>query len=174
MYVDDVIVITKTAKEMQKLTETLVARFKIKDMGALHYCLGISIERGEDGKYIRIHQKHYILNMLEKYGLTEAKTVSTLANLSVKLKMDDGVSKSVDPVAYQSMVGSLLYAAIATRPEITQAVGVVKVQLKTIWSIFDGRKTDSTVPEWNCKSGTEVSEVRRWNLDWILGCRLGW
>ena len=59
------------------------------------------------------------------YGLTEAKTISTPADLSVKLKKDDGVSNGVDPIVHQSMVGSLLYAAIATRPDIAQAVGVV-------------------------------------------------
>ena len=31
----------------------------------------------------------------------------------------------VDPISYQPMVGSLLYAAIATRPDIAQAVGAV-------------------------------------------------
>ena len=61
--------------------------------------------------------------MLEKFGLSQAKTVSTPANLSVKLRKNDETSKLVDPALYQSMVGSLLYAAIATRPDISQAVG---------------------------------------------------
>ena len=61
--------------------------------------------------------------MLEKFGLSQAKTVPTPANLSVKLRKDDETSKLVDPTLYQSMVGSLLYAAIATRPDISQAVG---------------------------------------------------
>ena len=51
--------------------------------------------------------------MLDKFGLSQAKTVSTPANLNVKLRKDD-VSKPVDPTLYQSMVGSLLYAAMAT------------------------------------------------------------
>ena len=43
----------------------------------------------------------------------------------LQLVKDDGVSKEVNPIAYQSMVGSLLYAAITTRPDIAQAVGAV-------------------------------------------------
>lgn len=61
--------------------------------------------------------------MLEKYGLSQAKIVTTPADISVvQLKMEDGASKAVDPIQYQSMVGSQLYAAIATRPDIAQAV----------------------------------------------------
>ncbi len=125
VYVDDLILITKTAEEMQNMKEILAARFKMKDMGILHYCLGISIEHDDNQKCLWLHQKQYILKILEKYGLTEAKTVSTTANLSVKLEKNDDVRKGVNPVAYQSMVGSLLYAAMATRPDIAQAVGVV-------------------------------------------------
>ena len=38
---------------------------------------------------------------------------------------DDGCSNKVDPIHYQSMVGSLLHAARATRTDIAQAVGMV-------------------------------------------------
>ena len=44
---------------------------------------------------------------------------------SVKLLKDDGYSKKVDPIQYQSMVGSLLHAAKATRPDKAHAVGKV-------------------------------------------------
>ena len=125
VYVDDLIIITSTAEEMQHIKKNLALKFEMKDMGKLHYCLGISIEHNEVEKYLLLHQKQYILNVLEKYSLSEAKIVSTPADLSVKLKKDDGVSKEVNSVTYQSIVGSLLYAAIATRPDIAQAVGVV-------------------------------------------------
>ena len=57
--------------------------------------------------------------------MTEAKAVSTPASIDVKLQKDDGSSKEVDAINYLSMVGSLLYAAVATRPDIAQAVGAV-------------------------------------------------
>ena len=125
VYVDDLIIATKTEGEMQLVKEVLHSRFKMKDMGKLHYCLGITIRQDDTEKKIEIQQKQYILRMLEKYGLQDAKPVSTPADPNVRLRKDDGVSKTVDPVLYQSMVGSLLYAAIATRPDISQAVGTV-------------------------------------------------
>jgi len=48
--------------------------------------------------------------------------VSNPSDPNVKLKKDDEVSNTVDPMMYQSMIGSLLYAAIATRLDISQAI----------------------------------------------------
>ena len=55
---------------------------------------------------------------------------------NVKLVKDDKHSKRVNPRQYQSMVGSLLHAARATRPDIAHAVGIVtKQQVKSCWVI---------------------------------------
>ena len=107
---------------MQQLKEDLSHRFKMKDLGKLHYCLGISVTLDESSQTIRLNQSRYLVKILEKYGLTEA---TTPADPNVKLLKDDGCSKKVDSLRYQSMVGSLLHAARATRPDIAQAVGVV-------------------------------------------------
>ena len=63
--------------------------------------------------------------MIKKFGLSQARTVATPADVSVQLKKNDGVSKEVNSTLHQFMVGSLLYAANATRLDIAQAVGVV-------------------------------------------------
>ena len=63
-----------------------------------------------------------LLSMTKRESVGQAKPSTTPV---VKLVKYDGVSKLVDPICYQSMVGSLLYAAIATRPDIAQAVGTV-------------------------------------------------
>ena len=63
--------------------------------------------------------------MLERYCLSDAKLATTPADINVKLRRDDKVSKPVDPAEYQSMAESLLYVATATCPDIAYAVGVV-------------------------------------------------
>ena len=96
--------------ELPRRRETIGSKwvFKIKYKG--------------DGEIERFKAR---LKMLEKYNLQDAKPVSTPADSNVRLRKDDNVSKAVDSVMYQSIVGSLLYAAVATRPDISQAVGVV-------------------------------------------------
>ena len=52
VYVNDLILITKTPTEMEELKSMVAMRFKMKDMGRLHYCLGVSIECDEQQKCV--------------------------------------------------------------------------------------------------------------------------
>ena len=74
---------------------------------------------------MHLHQGQYIENALKKFVKTETKPVFTAADLNVILQREDGVSRPVNAIMYQSIVGSLLYAAIATPSDIVRAVGVV-------------------------------------------------
>ena len=105
------------------MRDSLSKTFKMKDMGQLCYCLGINFELTEQG--ISLCQKQYLIKLLERYKLTEANTVTTPMDPNVKLVKDDSYSKKVDATQYQSMEGSLLHAARATRPDIAYAVGIV-------------------------------------------------
>ena len=95
----------------------------MKDMGKLHYCLGVNIKI-LDG-VLQLSQEQYILKILRKYKLQDCRPVSAPMDVNVKLVKDDGYSKAVDPVAYQSMVRSLIYTPIGTRPDIALAVGAL-------------------------------------------------
>ena len=123
VYVDDLILLTETIQEMQEMKEGLANTFKMKDMGELCFCLDVNFELNDEG--VSLCQKHYLMKLLSKYGLAEANTVTTTMDSNVKLEKDDGYSKKVDAVQYQSMVGSLLHAARATRPDIAFAVSTV-------------------------------------------------
>ncbi|KAJ8381146.1 hypothetical protein SKAU_G00019240 [Synaphobranchus kaupii] len=110
---------------MNELKMALKKRYKMKDMGELSYILGISVVQDKEKNCVLLHQKHYIEAILQKYGMDNANPVATPADANVKLKKSDGVSKPVNQSTYQSIVGSLLYAAMATRPDIAQAVSAV-------------------------------------------------
>jgi len=104
VYVDDLILITRTSQDMQYVKNLLTKQFKMEDMGKVHYCLGISVTYDEDRKLLWLHQRQYILHILEKYGTSEAKPTSTPADINVKMIQNDGISQAVDSSVYQSMV----------------------------------------------------------------------
>ena len=66
------------------------------------------------------------MDMIQKYKLTDAKTVSTTVDLNVKLRKDDSVSKQVNSVTYQSMDASFLLSELIGSPDIRKIFLVVK------------------------------------------------
>ena len=65
VYVDDLIVIAKTPETIKKTKESLAARFKMKDLRKLHYCLGISIQHDEERGSLWMDQRQYIQSLLK-------------------------------------------------------------------------------------------------------------
>ena len=122
VYVDDLIIMSDTSAQLNEVKKGLSAQFKMKDLGEIHHCLGISVTR--EGNSIKLSQQHYIDQLLKRFGMEQCNTVATPAAVDVKLEKDDG-SRPADQALYQSIIGSLIYAASATRPDIAFSVGVL-------------------------------------------------
>ncbi|RXY72301.1 hypothetical protein DD581_34115, partial [Klebsiella pneumoniae] len=104
--------------------------FDMKDMGEASHILGMRIERERSKKLIWLSQTEYIDKVLQCFNMEKGKALSVPLPPYVKLsKQDCPVSKEeqaeMDKIPYASAVGSLMYAMIATRPDIAFAVGVV-------------------------------------------------
>ena len=124
VYVDDILLASKSDKRLAEVKATLADEFHMKDMGELHHFLGVKIiQRHETGE-IWMGQSVYTRNVLEKLGMTNSKPMPTPVDVSTKLVKGDD-SKKVDKAEYQSMVGSLLYLSTRTRPDIAYAVSNV-------------------------------------------------
>jgi Reverse transcriptase (RNA-dependent DNA polymerase) len=123
LYVDDIIPITESNEVMQQLKGSLMQKFQMKDMGPLHQILGISCIQDEEHCKLGLTQEAYIDKLLNKYSL--AWPVSTPSDTNVVLMKSDEVSQPVEKSLYQSMVGSLMYVALATRPDIQFAISNV-------------------------------------------------
>ena len=122
VYVDDILIATESEKKMRELKKCLSKKFDVKDLGELTSFLGVQVNH--DPRGIWIGQPGYTTRVLEKFGMAEAKPVSTPVDTSVKL-----ASKSESPEfaasTYQSAVGCLLYLSNWTRPDLTFAVSKV-------------------------------------------------
>ena len=122
VYVDDILVATETEKTMLKLKRLISQKFEVKDLGELKSFLGVQVKVMSDS--IWIGQSGYTSRVLEKFGMADAKPVSTPVDVSLKLHSENN-SSPVDKSLYQSAVGSLLYLSNWTRPDITYAVNTV-------------------------------------------------
>ena len=125
VYVDDLIIAADRDEDIEATKKMLTHRFRMKDLGELSFILGIGVKQDKAAGTVALQQRQYVLNLLRRYRMADTSPVSTHADVNVKLMKDDGVSKPADQELYQSLVGSLLYAAVATRPDIAQAVSVV-------------------------------------------------
>ncbi|CAN1750243.1 Retrovirus-related Pol polyprotein from transposon RE1 [Linum perenne] len=92
----------------------LAARFQLKDLGPLHYFLGVQVSRNSMGMHLS--QPKYIMELLAKANLSNAKPVAT----PLYKPVDDDDKLFDDPQLYQQLLGGLQYLHM-TRPDISCA-----------------------------------------------------
>ena len=120
VYVDDLILASKSMDDLRSLKSALKLEYKMKDLGKLEYFLGVNVY--QESNKIFIHQATYTKSLIVKYGFEHANSVSTPADKSSILDQASDDSNLFDVETYQSAVGSLLYLCTRTRPNITYAV----------------------------------------------------
>ena len=121
LYVDDLIITGSAHKLIEEIKVQLSQVFEMKDLGEVHYCLGIEVWR-ETGKTL-ITQSKYTKEILKKFNMTDCKAMSTPLEQNAKLYKEDG-SKEADGTLYRQLVGSLNYLT-TTRPDIAYAVSIL-------------------------------------------------
>ena len=123
VYVDDFVIATESSERIEQVKAALSQKFDVKDLGSLHYFLGVQVKQDEKGTWIG--QPTFTESILQKYGMSDAKPVKTPVSVNSKLLNASEESELVDQSLYQSAVGSLLYLATRTRPDISFAVNNV-------------------------------------------------
>ncbi|KAF0760328.1 hypothetical protein AaE_003585 [Aphanomyces astaci] len=104
------------------------AHILLSDMGPVAKLLGMEIYRNEDEMTMDVLQVTYIERMAAKYGLASAKAVDTPIPPGTNLSEDVGTILN-DDKPHRQIVGSLLYCAMATRPDIVHAVTQLSLHL---------------------------------------------
>ena len=121
IYVDDIIITGSSTSVIDSVIQSLSREFAVKDLGKLSYFLGVELLPHKAGLFLT--QRQYILNLLNRTKMAEARPISSPMSSSSQLSLLAGVEFS-NPTLYRSTVGALQYLSI-TRPDVSFAVNKV-------------------------------------------------
>ncbi|XP_062208995.1 uncharacterized mitochondrial protein AtMg00810-like [Phragmites australis] len=103
---------------LKNIVDRLRTEFAIKDMGPLHFFLGVDVQRTAHEFFLS--QNKYAVELFDRAGMTNCKPAATPIDTKAKLSSTAG-SAVHDPSEYRSITGALQYLTI-TRPDIAYAV----------------------------------------------------
>lgn len=124
LFVDDGLVIGKTKGVIEVVLQYLKRAFKIT-VGDGSLFIGAQIERDRDKRSIFVHQTLYAKKILERFGMSEAKSVSVPSDPNTTLLPVSENDERIEKVPYREAVGSLMYLSIVSRPDLAFAVNSV-------------------------------------------------
>ena len=130
LYVDDMLLASKDRSEIKKLKDLLNAEFEMKNLGCAKRILGMDIIRNRATGTLFVSQERYILKVLDRFDMLDAKSIQTPLGSQFKLsKVQAPVTNQdkfmMSEVPYAQVVGSLMYAMVCTRADIAYAVSLV-------------------------------------------------
>ena len=130
VYVDDLLIIGKDTAQVNIVKADLGKEFKMEDRGDVEYILGIQVIRDRTARTLSMVQTQYAKDVVKKFKMEDSK-----CRLLVPIHSNTKFSKEdcpIDPeeieymkrVPYRSAIGSLMYLATCTRPDISYAVSM--------------------------------------------------
>jgi hypothetical protein len=103
VYVDDILLMGSNSVMLHRLIQLLSFDLKLRDLGVVHYFLGIEVQSTSMDLMLRQHK--YILDILTRARMTSCKPVDTLISpLKVTILPDTSFS---DPTRFRQIMGAL-------------------------------------------------------------------
>jgi hypothetical protein len=120
LYVDDCLIIgPKTG--VQLTTAWMCSQYKCHDLGDVATYLGMQIVRDRSAGTLKIHQAAYTKAIFTRYNLENCRPRITPMEHGLHLSRVEGQPLPSD-VPFSSLVGTLLYLSVCTRPDISFSV----------------------------------------------------
>ncbi|CAI7778177.1 unnamed protein product [Closterium sp. NIES-54] len=111
-------------EEVQQVMLKLQDKFKCKALGDVSFYLGLHIERDVVKRCMRVHQRKYLEALAANFGQSEGHVATPFPSgfKCVKGPEEESVGEE-ERRRFHSLVGSLMYAAVNTRPDVAFATG---------------------------------------------------
>jgi hypothetical protein len=111
VYVDNIIIASSSLAVVMALLRDLEGDFALKDLGSLHYFLGIVLQHTSND--LCLSQSKYMKDLLQRAGMQNCKAITTLLSSTSKLSTHVGeLLAPKDATKYCSLVGALHYLTL--------------------------------------------------------------
>ena len=121
IWVDDGIVCSTSKEELDGIVRYLNQQFEITT-GPVDLFVGIKIRRDRAKKIIHLSQEKYLKKILEKFNMSDCHSRLIPDDPSCHLTKITDCPDEEKVYPYREAIGSLIFAATCTRPEIAYAV----------------------------------------------------
>jgi hypothetical protein len=122
LYIDDILIFGTNLDVIKEVKYFLSCCFEIKDLGVADVILNIKLLKDDDGG-ITLLQSQYVEKILSHFGYSDCKSSPTTYDPSMLVRKNQGDPKNAkDQLRYSQIIGSLMYLANATRPDISFAI----------------------------------------------------
>lgn len=128
VYVDDILIAAGAQSDIDATVQILRELYGIREMGTPEWFLGINLEWKSDknGNFLEMSQRQAIKQFLEDNKVTMGKPVrSPMISDFYRYLASEADVEIVNQTRYQEIIGSLLYFACKTRPDILTAVSIL-------------------------------------------------
>ncbi|KAJ9544176.1 hypothetical protein OSB04_023883 [Centaurea solstitialis] len=128
LYVDGILLMGNDIPTLQSVKTWLGKCFSMKDMGDAAYILGIKIYRDRSRRLIGLSQSTYIDKVLKKFNMQDSKKgfipMQHGLALSKACPSSSSELERMSRIPYASAIGSIMYAMICTRPDVSCALSM--------------------------------------------------
>ena len=126
VHVDDQLIASNDRTALDKFKKELNDRFECSDSGEANYFLGFNIHRNREAGKLYISQEHYLEALLDRFDLSTCNPARNPLPYNFRpLIATDEEFEAAKHLPYPQVVGSILYASTVTRPDLSQAAGVL-------------------------------------------------
>ncbi|CAI7839021.1 unnamed protein product [Closterium sp. NIES-53] len=124
VYVDDILIFSPSSDLVKEVMLKLQDKFKCKALGDVSFYLGLHMERDVEKRCMRVHQRKYVEALAANIGQSEGHVATPFLSRfkCVKGPEEESVGEE-QRRRFHSLVGSLMYAAVNTRPDVAFATG---------------------------------------------------
>ncbi|CAI7866509.1 unnamed protein product [Closterium sp. NIES-53] len=124
VYVDDIQIFSPSSDLVKEVMLKLQDKFKCKALGDVSFYLGLHIERDVEKRCMRVHQRKYLEALAANFGQSEGHVATPFPSgfKCVKGPEEESVGEE-ERRRFHSLVGSLMYAEVNTRPDVAFATG---------------------------------------------------